>query len=102
MASFKKDEELIGNLASSVQEKLINDFSFISVKIPDDSDDEAAVSSILVSANWQIARKAVVIIQNAVGSLLGVFSRSVCLDQGLDRGSMIPYVREALDLGIRC
>jgi hypothetical protein len=77
----------------------VNEFHFSSIRIPDDSDDEEAVSSILVSANWQTATRAVLIIQNAVGSVLGVFSRSVCLDQGLERGSMIPYVRDALGLG---
>jgi len=99
MATFASDAELLGNLATSVQDKLINEFHLQSIKIPDDSDDEQAVSSILVSANWQEAKRALLIIQNAVGSVLGVFSRSVCMDQGLDRGSMIPYVREALDLG---
>lgn len=99
MAAFASDAELLGNLTSDVQGKLMNEFHFSSIRIPDDSDDEEAVSSILVSANWQTATRAVLIIQNAVGSVLGVFSRSVCLDQGLERGSMIPYVRDALGLG---
>jgi hypothetical protein len=99
MSGFKQQEEKIGNLASTVTEKLINEFSFVSINIPDDSDEVDAVSSILVTSNYQSACKALVIIQNAVGSILGIFSRSMCMDQGLDYGSMIPFVREAIKAG---
>ena len=42
-----------------------------------------------------------IIIQNSVGMghLLGVLSRSICLDEGIDKGSLLPYVRDALNLG---
>ena len=41
------------------------------------------------------------IIQNSVGMghLLGILSRSICLDEGVEKGSVLPYVRNALELG---
>ena len=99
MASFKQQEELVGNLATTVNDKLVKELNFSALTIPDDSEDDDGVSSILVSSNYLTATRALVIIQNAVGSIMGVFSRSVCIDEGLDRGSMLPYVRVALKQG---
>ena len=35
------------------------------------------------------------IVQNSVGSLIGICSRSVCFDHGLSKGTWLPYIQKA-------
>ena len=36
---------------------------------------------------------------NGMGNFLGILSRSMCLDEGIDKGTLLPYVRDALKQG---
>ena len=69
---------------------------FITIPVPED---EVLQTSILASAGWLEASKLVLIIQNSSGSQMGVFSRSICLEQGLHKGTMIPYIERFLASG---
>ncbi len=52
--------------------------------------------SILVSENWQTARQIMVLVPNHLsGAPLGLWSRSLCIEQGLRFGTMLPYVDTA-------
>ena len=54
----------------------------------------AARSSILLSPDWQTSDKLIVVIPKP-GVLPGVWSRSVCVEEGLVAGSMIGFVHQA-------
>ena len=96
--SMEETQEVLSEIGRFVQAKLVNDMGFESLAIPDDEHDLAS-TSILASSDWQTSEKLLIIIQNAVGALMGIFSRSLCLDQGLSKGSMLPYVERARSQG---
>lgn len=80
-------------LARYVEAKIVNDFGFISIQIPEDQDPS---TSILVSPDFFTARKLLIIVQNAYGSQLGIFSRSLCFDEGISKGTWLPYIERAV------
>lgn len=96
-ANMEETQQVLQEIGRYVHDKLLNDMGFESLAIP--ADDEEITTTILASTDWQTADKLLVIIQNAVGSLMGIFSRSLCLDEGLSKGSMLPYVKRAQDAG---
>jgi hypothetical protein len=95
--TFQEDGEVLQEIQRYVQARIMSDFGFVAVPIPDE--DAQAATSILVSPDWQTAKKMLIIIQNASGSLMGIFSRSLCLDKGLSKGSMLGYIQRARDSG---
>ena len=95
--TFAEDGEVLQEIARYVQARIMTDFGFVAVPIPDE--DAAASTTILVSPDWQTASKLLIIIQNASGSLMGIFSRSLCLDKGLSKGSMLEYIQRARSVG---
>lgn len=95
--SMAETQEVLQEIGRYVQAKLLNDMGFESLAIPDD--EQLASTSIFASSNWQVAERLLIIVQNAVGSLMGIFSRSLCLDEGLSKGSMLPYVERAIAAG---
>lgn len=90
----KEDAEVLAELARYVEAKIVNSFGFSHIPIP--SEDAIPSTSILASSNWTTASKLLLIIQNASGSQLGIFSRSLCMDKGLSKGSMLPYIERAI------
>jgi hypothetical protein len=91
--SMAEEIEVINEMARYVEAKIINDYGFERVFIPDD---EAEIStSFLVTSDWQTNTKLLVVVQNAVGAMMGIFSRSICFDNGLSKGSMLPYIAKA-------
>ena len=95
--TLNEQGEVLQEIGRYVQAKITTDFGFISLKIPED--DVPASTSVLISPDWQTAAKLLVMTNNASGSMLGIFSRSLCLDAGLSQGSMLPYIQRARDLG---
>lgn len=93
--TFQEDGEVIQEITRYVQSRMVSDFGFVPLTIP--QEDATATTTILASPDWQTAKKLLVIIQNASGSLMGIFSRSLCLDKGLSKGSMLNYVKRARD-----
>jgi serum/glucocorticoid-regulated kinase 2 len=91
--SMAEEIEVINEMARYVEAKIISEYGFERVFIPDD---EAEIStSILVTSDWQTNTKLLVMVQNAVGAMMGIFSRSICFDLGLSKGSMLPYIAKA-------
>lgn len=88
--------EVLTEIGRYIQTKLLYN-GFEKIIIPDD---ESNIStSILVTSDWQVNVKLLIIIQNSVGSMMGIFSRSLCLEQGLSKGSMLPYIERAKRAG---
>lgn len=96
--SPKEDREVMAELTRYVEALIIEKFGFVSISVPED-DGVAAKTSVLASRDWTSASKMLIIIQNASGSIMGIFSRSICIDQGLSKGSMIPYIARAVQEG---
>ena len=61
--------------------------------------DDDAKCAIYCSSGWEAAPKVLLVLQNAVGSCPGVWSRSLCISHGLAFGSMIPCLERALGEG---
>ena len=74
------DEEVIAEIARYIEAVIIHKFHFVSLVVPDDS---APVStSVLASNDWETNERLLLIVQNANGCKLGIFSRTFCLEKG--------------------
>ena len=91
-----EDAEILQELARYVEAKMVNEHGFVSIQIPEDEDPS---TSILASPEWMFSAKLLVVVQNAYGSQLGIFSRSICFDKGISKGTWLPYVERALVAG---
>lgn len=91
-----EDAIVLQELARYVEARIINDFNFVSIQIPEDEDPS---TTILASPDWVNAKKILIIVQNSYGSQLGIFSRSICFDQGISKGTWLPYIERASSAG---
>ncbi|KAJ1395882.1 hypothetical protein B484DRAFT_407484 [Ochromonadaceae sp. CCMP2298] len=91
-----EDGEVLAELVRYVEVKIIQDFNFVSIQIPED---EESSTTVLASPNWMNATKILMIVQNSYGSQLGIFSRSICFDQGISKGTWLPYIHQAHEAG---
>lgn len=91
-----EDGEILQEVARYVEAKIMADHKFVSIQIPEDEDPS---TSILASPDWMNATKLLLIIQNSYNSQLGIFSRSICFDQGISKGTWIPYLQRAAAAG---
>jgi len=92
----QEDGEILQEVARYVESKIQADFGFVPIQIPED---ENPSTTILASSGWESATKMLLIIQNSYGSQLGIFSRSICFDQGISKGTWIPYIERATAAG---
>ena len=97
--TIAENEEISNELFRYVEAKLVNDYHFIYIPVPDTDDTTTEKTSVLASSNWLTSSKLLLIVQNASGSQMGIFSRSTCFEQGISKGSMIPYVERAKKAG---
>jgi hypothetical protein len=95
----REEEEFLGELSRYVEARLQSDFGMIPITIPDTDSPADARTTVLATANWTNAQKLLVIMQNSSGSILGVFSRTLCKKEGLSKGSILPYVARAVSEG---
>jgi hypothetical protein len=91
-----EDAIVLQELARYVEARIISDFNFVSIQIPEDEDPS---TTILASPDWMNAKKILIIVQNSYGSQLGIFSRSICFDQGISKGTWLPYIERASSAG---
>lgn len=92
----EEDAEVLQELVRYVETRIINDYNFVSIQIPEDEDPS---TTILASRDWMDAKKILMIVQNAYGSQLGIFSRSICFDHGISKGTWLPYIDRACSAG---
>lgn len=91
-------DSVIKELEKYIQDKFIQEMNFEAVQLSDRDGLEAS-SNFFVTKDWTSAEKIMIIAHNAAGSKMGIFSRSICLEQGLSKGSMLPYVSRAREAG---
>ena len=94
-----EDAEILSEIARYVEEKIKADYNCVSIPVPEEEDPNIPTTSIIASADWQSARKLLLIVQNAYGSQLGIFSRSICFDQGVSKGTWLPFIDRAVNQG---
>lgn len=94
---MSSENALLEHIVTYVQARIKSQFDFMEIWIPNDEIEPNC--SILVTPNWDICENLLVIAQNAVGSQLGIWSRSLCLESGLKAGSMLPYISSAVEEG---
>jgi len=70
---------------------------FVEHHIP--SEDAPGSAPIYLTENLTTCSKLLVVLQNHVGSQPGIWSRSLCMDNGLNSGSMLPTLLKAASLG---
>lgn len=103
VALGKEDEgEIYDELARYVESRLLLDYRFSAFSIPPapaDSEESEPSTSVLASADFATNEKLLLIVQNSSGSQMGIFSRSLCLEQGISKGSMLAYVDKAIQEG---
>ena len=97
--SNQENEEVSNELFRFIEAKIIEDYKFVNIPVPDSDDNNDAATSVLASGDWQQATKLLLIVQNAFGSQMGIFSRSLCFEEGISKGSMIPYIERAIAQG---
>lgn len=96
-------DSVMQDLSKYVEDKIEYDFQFSKIAIPPMATEGTAPSAdILVSQDWTEKEKLLIFVQNQSGGYIGIWSRSLCFDQGLARGTMIPYISKALknDFGV--
>jgi len=95
-----EDGEVIAELARYVEYKIKSAYGFVPLAVPELEDlSDQPQTSILASSGWQTAERLLILINNQSNSLIGVLSRSACLDQGLSKGTLFPYIDRALAAG---
>eukprot|EP00624_Nannochloropsis_granulata_P001196 evm.model.NODE_15513_length_34403_cov_16.618464.2 len=92
-------QSVVESLSMYIKEYLQARFDLVQHWIPASEDDTPAKCDILLSRNWETAPKLLVILQNHVGSQLGMWSRSTCMAKGLRAGSMLPFLEQAHEGG---
>ena len=74
------DEEVIAEVARYIEAIIIHKFHFISLVLPDES--ARVTTTVLASNDWETNERLLLIVQNANGCKLGIFSRTICLEKG--------------------
>ena len=75
------EEVLLYEVARYIEAFIIHRFHFISLVLPDES--SSVTTSVLASNDWETNERLLLIVQNANGCKLGIFSRTICLEKGL-------------------
>ncbi|KAK8797217.1 hypothetical protein WA158_004427 [Blastocystis sp. Blastoise] len=90
--------QTIQAITKYVQNNIRYEYEFEEIRVPLETDvpDNDIQSSIFVSSNFMKAKSIFMIISNS-GTYPGVWSRSLCVEGGIEQGTMIPYIRQALE-----
>lgn len=94
IARSQAEYDLLGEwVVKVVQEKMVYEYGLKEVWIPEGGGNQC---NIFVSHDWEVNRdKGLVIIQGAGQVRAGIWSRSVCINESLSMGSMLPYISKA-------
>lgn len=94
VAKSQDDYNLLGEwVAKVVQDKMVNELGLKEVWIPEGEENQC---NIFVSNDWEENKdKGLIIIQGAGQVRAGIWSRSVCINESLSMGSMLPYITKA-------
>ena len=89
-----EDEAIVKEIARYVEAKIISDYGFVTIDVPEEEGIEIS-TTILASSDYETCSKLLIIIQNQPGCQLGIFSRTICLSSGLNAGTMLNFIQKA-------
>ena len=100
----KEEYELIGNYVEKyVEQFLIQKFNLITLYVPNETsndfskrDESQAQCKILTTQDFPTNPKCLIIIQGAGPVRLGQWARSLCINDNLNIGTMLPYIENAI------
>lgn len=103
--STQKEYELVGEYVEKyVETKLIETFNLVTLYVPNNNskdftkrDENQSQCKILITQDFPTNTKCLMLIQGTGAVRLGQWARSVCINENIILGSMIPYVKKALD-----
>lgn len=92
-------EELALSIILDVQSTLITRYQLSEIWLPiQEKYSHSPRCNIFVSANWSTStNKKLILIQGAGQVRAGIWSRSVCINESLETGSMLPFVEKGLE-----
>ena len=101
----QKEYELVGKYVQKyVEELLIKKFNLTILYVPNNKstdytkrDESQAQCKILTTKDFPKNQKCLLLIQGTGAVRLGQWARSVCINENIDLGSMIPYVEKAIN-----
>ena len=101
----QKEYELIGEYVEKyIEIKLIETFNLVKLYVPNNNstdftkrDENQSQCKILTSQDFPTNPKCLMLIQGTGAVRLGQWARSVCINENIYLGSMIPYVKKALE-----
>ena len=100
----QKEYELVGKYVQKyVEELLIKKFNLTTLYVPNDKSDDftkrdesQAQCKIVITKDFSTNPKCLMLIQGTGAVRLGQWARSVCINENIYLGSMIPYVEQAI------
>ena len=101
----QKEYELVGEYVEKyIENKLIDTFNLVTLYVPNKNlidfskrDEKQSQCKILITHDFPTNPKCLMLIQGTGAVRLGQWARSVCINENIYLGSMIPYVKKALD-----
>ena len=101
----QKEYELVGEYVEKyIEIKLIETFNLVKLYVPNNNstdftkrDENQSQCKILTSQDFPTNPKCLMLIQGTGAVRLGQWARSVCINENIYLGSMIPYVKKALE-----
>ena len=101
----QKEYELVGEYVEKyIENKLIDTFNLEILFVPNKNltdfsnrDENQSQCKILITHDFLTNPKCLMLIQGTGAVRLGQWARSVCINENIYLGSMIPYVKKALD-----
>ena len=95
-------DNVMQEVSRYVEDKIVYDFNMTKIAIPPNAEGDQPSADILVSPDWTEKERLLIFVQNQSGGYIGIWSRSLCFEEGLARGTMIPYISKALknDYGV--
>lgn len=92
---------LIDAIIYQAQERLIHHLSYSKILVPSVADavSPLARADIYASPNWCTCDNLIIIINSSRGARPGIWSRTLSIEEGIFKGSMVPFLERAKNAG---
>ena len=86
----------VAAITQYVQMKMVMDYSFEEIGIPLNVDSKTCMRSSIFGTKGCLVSETLVIVIPSSGTYPGIWSRSLCVDEGLLKGTMLPFIHRAM------
>uniref|UniRef100_A0A6B2LF01 Arb2 domain-containing protein n=1 Tax=Arcella intermedia TaxID=1963864 RepID=A0A6B2LF01_9EUKA len=84
-------------IVKHIQGLMVSEYGLEEVLLPLHPED-GPKNNIFVSPNWQTAERLMLLIQGSGAVRAGQWARALCINESLDIGSVLPYIKECQNL----